>query len=421
MMSAGGHASGEDWIVDELRTIDDAGLTRRAERYPQVGGRIVIDGSEFLNFSSNDYLDLARRPEVVKAAEAALHEYGAGATSSRIVVGTLPIHLELERRLAALKGYPAAVTFGSGYVTNVGVVPALVGRSDHVFVDRLSHASILDATILSRATLHRFRHNDPVHLDELLANAGDGRRLVVTESVFSMDGDLSPLRELADVVARHGAMLMVDEAHATGVFGPTGAGRVKELGLSAETNFSMGTLSKGLGSSGGFVACSQAARDLLLNKARSLIYTTAPPPAAVGAALGALDVLEAEPGLGGELLANAAAFRGMLSAGGLDIGQSCSQVVPVIVGENSAAVLVSQELRERGIIAAAIRPPTVPEGSARLRFSVTLAHSKDDLEQVAGVVAEVVQAFGKGLSEKVCPLAFRNQAFRKGLSENCGA
>ena len=395
MMSAGGHASGEDWIADELRSIDDAGLTRRAERYPQVGGRIVIDGSEFLNFSSNDYLDLARRPEVVKAAEAALHEYGAGATSSRIVVGTLPIHLELERRLAALKGYPAAVTFGSGYMTNVGVVPALVGRSDHVFVDRLSHASILDATILSRATLHRFRHNDPVHLDELLTKAGDGRRLVVTESVFSMDGDLAPLRELADVVARHGAMLMVDEAHATGVFGPTGAGRVKELGLSAETNFSMGTLSKGLGSSGGFVACSQAARDLLLNKARSLIYTTAPPPAAVGAALGALDVLEAEPGLGGELLANAAAFRGMLSAGGLDIGQSCSQVVPVIVGENSAAVRVSQELRERGIIAAAIRPPTVPEGSARLRFSVTLAHSKDDLEQVAEKVAEVVGPYAE--------------------------
>lgn len=356
---------------------------RQAQRFR----RAVAPPQGLLNFSSNDYLDLAHHPDVVAAAERALRTAGAGATASRLVSGTLPLHEELEARLARLKGYPAALLFGSGYLANLGLLGALLGRGDVVFADRLAHASLMDAAILSRAELQRFRHNDPQHLDALLRKyAGTGRKLVVTESVFSMDGDVAPLPELAAVAQQHGALLLVDEAHATGVFGPGGSGLVHEHKLEAMVNFSMGTLSKALGGYGGFVACSEVLRALLVNRARAFIYTTAPPPAVTGAALGALDVLEKNPGWGADLLRRAAWFRAQLRAAGFDVMQSASQIIPIQVGENARALAVAEQLRAAGLLAIAIRPPTVPEGTARLRLSVTRAHSEADLARAVELI-----------------------------------
>jgi len=369
--------SRERWIEAELAEL------RQAQRFR----RAVAPPPGLLNFSSNDYLDLAQHPDVLAAAARALHAAGAGATASRLVSGTLPLHEELEARLARLKGYPAALLFGSGYLANLGILGALVGRDDRVFADRLAHASLMDAAVLARAELLRFRHNDAQHLDELLQkNPGAGRKLVVTESVFSMDGDMAPLPELAAVAQKNGALLLVDEAHATGVFGPGGSGLIREYQLESAVNLSMGTLSKALGGYGGFVACSEAMRALLVNRARAFIYTTAPPPAAVGAALGALDVLEKNPGWGTELLKHSAAFRDQLRADGFDVMQSASQIIPIQVGANACALELAEKLRTAGLLAIAIRPPTVPEGTARLRLSVTLAHSEDDLARAAEVI-----------------------------------
>lgn len=385
----------EAWIGEVLADLRAQHLERRTRTWPESGGKIRMQDRTLLNFSSNDYLDLAHHPLVIEFAEKMLRRFGAGSAASRLVTGTLPAHEELEERLAAFKGYPAALVFGSGWLANAAIVPALAGRGDTVFADKLSHASLLDAAILSRARLVRFLHNDAAHLDELLGKQGGaGRCLVVTESVFSMDGDLAPLPAIAEAAARHGAMLMVDEAHATGVFGPKGSGLIRHHQLEGSVNASMGTLSKAFGGYGGFVACSPSLRELLVNRSRAFIYTTAPAPAAVGAALGALDVVERNPDLGPELLRRAARFRERLNAAGLNTLKSASQIVPVMVGNNAKALSFSQRLHEAGILALAIRPPTVPQGTARLRLSVTLAHTDEDLERAAGSIAAAAKAEG---------------------------
>lgn len=383
----------EAWLQAELDTLDEQHLRRGLEVYPQAGGVIHDCGRRMLNFSSNDYLDLARRPAVVERARRALTEYGCGAGASRLVSGSQPLHAELEGAVAAHKGYPACLVFGSGFLTNVGVIPALVGRNDTVFADKLVHASLIDAIVLSRAKLVRFRHNDSEHLAAQLAkdNAGKGRRLIVTESVFSMDGDIAPLAEIAASAGRHGALLMVDEAHASGVFGPHGAGLVREHGLADRVNLSMGTFSKALGNYGGFVACSETMREWLVNRARSFIYTTALPPAVIGGCLGALEALDNEPELGDELRQRSDFFRGLLQARGFDTGRSASQIIPVMVGESARALELAGRLKEHGVIAVAIRPPTVPRGTARLRLSVTLAHTREDLEQTADLLADIAR------------------------------
>ena len=372
----------EEWIAAELAVLRQQHLLREAQ---------VRTGTT-LNFSSNDYLDLTHHPEVITAAERALRDCGAGAGASRLVSGTLPLHEELEARLAQLKGYPASLVFGSGYLTNLGVIPALVGRGDAIFADRLAHASLMDAAILSRAELYRFRHNAADHLDELLnKHGGTGRKLVVTESVFSMDGDLAPLPEIAVAAERYGALLLVDEAHATGVFGPGGSGLIREQKLEPLVTVSMGTLSKALGGYGGFVACSEKLRALLVNRARAFIFTTAPPPAVLGAALGALDVLEKNPGWGADLLRRAAVFRQQLQLFGLDTMQSASQIIPIMVGDNARALALAGRLREQGLLVVAIRPPTVPEGTARLRLSVTRSHSETDLARAAEIIGTAMR------------------------------
>ncbi len=386
----------EQWI-DRLRTEwDREQRTRCIDVYPSVGGLFRDAHREWLNLSSNDYLNLARHPDVIAASEAALHAYGAGATASRLVTGTLPPHEQLEHALAEHKGYPTAVLFGSGYMTNAGTIPALVGRGDAVFADRLVHASIIDAVPLSRARLYRFHHNEADHLDTLLKkHNGGGRRLVVTESVFSMDGDLAPLREIAEIAEQRNAMILIDEAHATGVFGPNGKGRIAELGLQEQINISMGTLSKGLAGYGGFAACSDRVRALLINRARTLIFTTALPPAVAGSALGALAVVEKEPGLGETLLRRADHFRNRLREAGLDTMRSESQIIPIRVGDNAAALSLSRRLRAEGILAVPIRPPTVPQGRARLRLSLTLAHTEEDLVRAADAIVTCARKEGR--------------------------
>ncbi|HYA43504.1 MAG TPA: 8-amino-7-oxononanoate synthase [Syntrophobacteraceae bacterium] len=381
----------EAWIDEEIEELREKSLERRLSVFGQAGGKIEIEGRTFLNFSSNDYLALARHPEVISASRKYLESYGCGATASRLITGTLTPHDELERAIAALKGYPRSLVFGSGFLANAGVITSLVGRNDHVFADKLAHASIIDAAALSRANLKRFRHNDPDHLRTLLSQCpAFGRKLVVTESVFSMDGDIAPLSEITSAAVESEAMVMVDEAHATGVFGPHGSGLIREYGLESKINVSMGTLSKALGGYGGFVACSPALRQLLVNRARAFIYTTGLPPAAVGSALGALAVMEKTPDQGSELLRRASVFRRRLQQAGLNTLHSQSQIVPVLIGENAKTLAVAQRLRSKGILAVAIRPPTVPDGTARLRLSITLDHSDDDLERAAGEITRAV-------------------------------
>jgi 8-amino-7-oxononanoate synthase len=378
----------EHWIAPLLKEARSNALERSAVVFPESGGKINHEGRDLLNFSSNDYLDLVRHPHVIDRSRKALEKYGVGSTASRLVTGTLPIHEELEERLAKEKGYESALVFGSGYMANVGTIPVLAGRNDMIFADKLVHASMIDACRLSGGKLIRFSHNDPASLEQRLEQhtEDEGRRLIISESVFSMDGDLAPLEDLAQLAKKYGAMLMVDEAHATGAFGSYGAGLIREAGLEESVTVSMGTLSKALAGYGGFVACSSALRSLLINSARAFIYTTAPPPAVIGAALGAMDVLEENSNLGNVLQANANYFRSLLHDGGLDTLNSQSQIIPVVIGDNDKAIAASQTLREQGLIAAAIRPPTVPAGSARLRLSVTLGHTMEDLERAAKLI-----------------------------------
>jgi len=380
------------WIQRELERTRENQLERTISVVPEAGGILRDVGARVLNLSSNDYLNLIHHPLLQRAATEALSSYGTGSGASRLVSGTLPIHEELEAALATLKGYPAALTFGSGFLANAGAITATAGRNDHVFADRLAHASIIDATLQSRAKLHRFHHNDVDHLATLLEKARpDARKLVVTESVFSMDGDFAPLRELVAVCEEHDAILAVDEAHATGLFGANGAGRISEEKLQESVPLSIGTMSKALGGYGGFVASSNLMRQWLINRARPLIYSTALPPSVVATAHAALQVLSNEPGRGRTVLRLAAALRHRLQEEGLDTLHSRSQIIPILVGDNERTLRISEKLREKGILAIPIRPPTVPAGTARLRLSVTFAHTEEDLREAAETIIHVVR------------------------------
>lgn len=378
----------ENWIKAQLNQAATNSLTRTAKPYPQTGGIIQSNGKRILNFSGNDYLNLAHHPHLIDRARAALEQYGTGATASRLVSGTLPLHEELEQRLAQHKAYPAALLYGSGYLTSLGTIPHLVNRHDLIFADRLIHACMIDGAKLSGAKLIRFKHNDPADLHHRLQQhpANGNKRLILVESLYSMDGDLAPLPHISQLAAEHNAMLMVDEAHATGIFGPHGAGRVHQLNLSNQTTLTMGTLSKAYGSYGGYVACSPLLRDYLIQTSRSFIYTTAPPPAQLAAALAALDLLQQTPDLGTQLLHHAQRFRTRLQQAGLNTLHSQSQIIPIIIGDNQRALSIANTLKEQDILVGAIRPPTVPEGTARLRISLTLAHTEEDLDRAATAI-----------------------------------
>jgi 8-amino-7-oxononanoate synthase len=344
----------------------------------------VRDGREYVDFSSNDYLGLSSHPALVAAAREALDRYGVGSGASRLMSGDLAIHHELEDSVAVFKGSEAALVFNSGYQANTGIIPALFGRRDAVFADQLCHASQLDGALLSRAKLLRFRHNDPDHLERMLVKHRGAfeRTLVMTESVFSMDGDLAPIAMLLAACRRHRCLLMVDEAHATGVFGPQGRGCVEASDLAGQVDLVMGTFSKALGGFGAYLAASRTVIDYLVNTARSFIYSTALPPPVIAADLAALRLCLSGETRGEELLRRAAAFRRALRGKGWTVGGE-SQIVPVVVGESALAVSLSKSLAGQGFLALPVRPPTVPEGSARLRFSLTAAHTD---RQIAAVV-----------------------------------
>ncbi len=374
----------------ELRA---AGLERRTRRVDGASGPWVrIDGREVLLLCANDYLGLAGDERVREAAAGAALRWGAGAGASRLVSGTLPIHEELEARLAAWERRERAVLFGSGYLANVGVISALAERGDVVFSDALNHASIVDGCRLSRAEVFVYRHADVEHLAWGLARAEGRGALVVTDSVFSMDGDVAPLAEIVALARRWGARTVVDEAHGTGCLGPGGRGAVAAAGLEEQVDVLVGTLGKALGAYGAYVACGGDLAALLVNSARPFIFSTAPPPAAAGAALAALAILEQEPGRPARLQANAALLRDALSAHGLDTGGSSTQILPLVVGAAEDAVAAAEGALGEGVFAQAIRPPTVPAGTSRLRVAVSSEHTPADLRAAADVLARAVRS-----------------------------
>ena len=379
------------WIGRELKTLDQKGLRRRlfARRGVQ-GTRIVMDGRELINFGSNDYLGLSSDPRVIEAAIDAIRRAGFGSGASPLVCGRGRAHRELERKLAEFEGTEAALVFPSGYAANAGSIGALAGPGDAVFTDRKNHASLLDGCRLSRADVRVYPHADMDRLAGLLGRAGEyRRRLIASDSLFSMDGDVAPLLELAELARRHDAMLMVDEAHATGVFGEQGRGLAEHLGVEEHVDVRVGTLSKALGSAGGFVAGSQSLIDWLVNRARPYVFSTAGPVAAAAAAAAALEIVRDEPHRRRELLRSAAELRQTLAERGWNVGASVSQIIPVIVGKADRATALSGSLRRHGFFVPAVRPPTVPEGEACLRISLGWEHTPE-------MVADLVAALGEG-------------------------
>jgi 8-amino-7-oxononanoate synthase len=346
------------------------------------GVHVTRNGRTLLSFCSNDYLNLSQHQAVKRAAAAAAEKYGAGAGASRLVTGSHPLYAELEARLARLKGTEAACVFGSGYLANAGIIPALAGRNDLILTDELAHASMHSGARLSGATIKTFRHNDVAHLRSLL----DAERvrfkhaLIVTEGVFSMDGDLAPLPELSDAADRYDAWLMSDDAHGIGILGG-GRGSAFVTDPPAHVPLQMGTLSKAIGSYGGYLCASRDVIDLMHNRARTLIYSTGLPPAAIGAAIAALDIIETEPDYAALPVQKARAFT---RAANLPAAESA--IVPVMIGGADAALRASALLEDEGFLVVAIRPPTVPEGTARLRVTFNAAQPDDAIERLAHIV-----------------------------------
>ena len=400
-----------NFIRQTLEDLRARGLYRHLVALGSAAGpRVRVGGRELLQFASNNYLGLANDPRVKEALARGIEKWGWGAGASRLVAGHTEAHETLEADLAAFKHTEAALAFPTGYQTNLGVIGSLVGRGDLVLSDRENHASIYDAVQLSGARLVRYVHADAGDAARLLAKHRDapGRRLIVTDTVFSMDGRLAPLRALAELAEREGAMLVVDEAHATGVLGPTGAGLAEEVGLeekrcqepflrqkkvpdtcSVSATAAVGTLSKALGGIGGFVAASREVRDLIVNRARSFIYTTALPAAACEAARAALEIVRTEPERRRRVLALAERLRGALRDKGFDTGGSETQIVPVLVGAPERALALAAALLERGIFCPAIRPPTVPPGTSRLRVSLTAEHTEEDVGRLVSALVQV--------------------------------
>jgi 8-amino-7-oxononanoate synthase len=382
-------------VAAALDGLRERGLYRRLRLVegPQ-GPRVLLDGREVLLLCSNDYLGLAADERVREGAAEAARRWGAGAGAARLISGNMEPHRELEAALAGFKGYERALLFGSGYLANLGTIQALAGPGEVVFSDELNHASIIDGCRLARAETAVYRHNDVEHLERLLRESPGHPALIVTDGVFSMDGDVAPLAELLELARRYGARLMVDEAHATGAVGPGGRGTVAAAGLSGEVDVVMGTMGKALGSYGAYVCGSAETVEFLVNRARSFIFSTAPPPPVIGAARAALGVLEAEPERVGRLMTNARALGDALAAEGFATGPSTTQIVPIEIGEAEPTMALCERLLERGVFAQGIRPPTVPEGSSRLRFTVMATHEPTELRRAAHEAGEAARAIG---------------------------
>jgi 8-amino-7-oxononanoate synthase len=378
--------------LDELKAL---GLHRRTRLVsgPQ-GPHVLLDGKPVLLLCSNNYLGLADHPRLREAAAEAAMRWGVGAGASRLVSGTMTIHRRLEERLAEFKGRQAALLFGSGYLANTGTIAALARPGDVVFSDELNHASIIDGCRLSRAEVFVYEHGDMEHLRwGILQSEGRGA-LIVTDSVFSMDGDVAPLAEIVDLAERFGLRTVVDEAHATGTLGPGGRGAVAEAGLDDQVDVIVGTLGKALGSYGAFVACDQQMAHYLVNAARTFIFSTALPPSAVAGALAALELIGERPRLVAKLAANAAALRLALQNEGFDVGTSRTQILPLVIGEAQRAMRICETALAGGVYAQAIRPPTVPDMTSRLRLAVMATHNEEELRAAARTLGAAARSVG---------------------------
>ena len=386
------------WVDEELAALEEAGLRRRlAVRNGPQSASVVVDGKHLVNFGSNDYLGLAGDARLAAAAAAAVEREGWGSGASPLVSGRGAIHAELERKLAEFEGTEAALVFPSGFAANAGIIPALVDEPDALFADAKNHASLIDGCRLSRSRRFIYPHGDCDALEQMLRGAGGfRRRLIVTDTLFSMDGDLAPVVRLAELAERHDAMLLVDEAHATGVFGETGRGVVEHLDQREKKRpdpflVRVGTLSKALASGGGFVCGRQSLIDWLANRARTYVFSTAQPGATSAAAIAALDVVREEPERRRQLLATASAFRGRLREQGWNTGQSASQIIPLYVGDAERATQLAGRLREAGFFVPGIRPPTVPEGESLLRLSLCTHHTPEMLDDLATALGRLVE------------------------------
>lgn len=383
---------------EELDIIRAGGLYRRMRLVEGgQGSRIVLDGREVLLLCSNNYLGLADHPALKEAAIRAVERYGTGSGAARLVSGNMELHEALEARIAAFKGTEGALLFNSGYAANTGIIPAVAGRGDVIFSDRLNHASIVDGALLSRARLVRYPHGDLRALRRLLSETETGgRRLIVTDGVFSMDGDLAPLAGLVALKEEFDALLMVDDAHGTGVLGATGKGSAELCGVMGGIDIQMGTMGKGLGSFGAYAAASRETIDFLINRARSFIFSTSLPPAALAASLAALDLVDSPVGaeLRERLADNSRLFRRALREAGFDTMGSATQIVPVRVGGAEETMEFSRLLLEEGFFVQGIRPPTVPAGSCRLRCTLMATHGEDDLVRAVEAITRVGKRLG---------------------------
>lgn len=379
---ADSHADPLDWIDDELVELERQGLLR--SRSTHAGAqqvRLKVDDRELINFGSNDYLGLAADARLSEAAAKALAGEGSGSGASPLVTGHGSAHERLEAALGAFEGTERALLFSSGYAANIGAITALAGRGDAIYADAKNHASMIDGCRLSRAEVHVYPHRDVAALASQLATGGGyRRRLIATESVFSMDGDLAPLAELAELAERFDCMLLVDEAHATGIFGTSGRGLGEQLGIDDRVQVRIGTLSKALGSAGGFVCGSERLIEWLVNRARPYIFSTALPPATCAAAEAALAIVQRDAAARQQLLARAERLREQLREQGWQVGDSASQIIPLIVGNPQRALELSRQLRGDGLLVPAIRPPSVPPGESLLRVSLTTAHTEPMVE-----------------------------------------
>jgi glycine C-acetyltransferase/8-amino-7-oxononanoate synthase len=389
--------------LDELRR---AGLERklRLVEGPQ-GPRVLLGRTQVLLLCSNNYLGLADHPRVRQAAADAAERFGAGSGASRLISGNMSLHGSLEERIADFLGTESALLFGSGYLANLGAISALAEERRVVFSDELNHASIVDGCRLAKAKTFVYRHRDVEHLEWALQKAGARGALIVTDGVFSMDGDVAPLVELHELSRRYKVRLMVDDAHGLGALGRGGRGSVDAAGLAGKVDVVTGTLGKALGSYGAYVAVTSEVRQLLLNTARTFIYSTAPPPPAIGAALAALDLLRSRPGATEHLRRNGAVLRESLDAAGLDTGGSRTQIIPIMVGDPRQAMALCERCLDGGVFAQAIRPPTVPAGTSRLRLSVMANHREDDLRSAAKVIGRAAQELGIGAGREQQPPA----------------
>ncbi len=372
-----------DFIDTELEELKKGGLYRELKVIEgEQGSRVRLDGKEVILLSSNNYLGLASRPELKKAAVLAVDKYGCGSGASRLISGNMELHKGLEDRIASFKGTESALLFNSGYTANVGVISSICGRGDIIFSDKLNHASIIDGCMLSGAEIKRYPHRDIDALEKFIKNAvGFKKKLIITDGVFSMDGDIAPLNDIIGVARQYSAILMLDDAHATGVLGKNGRGTAEYMGAADGIDITMGTLSKALGSFGGFAAVSKKIREFFINRTRSFIYTTSLPPPVIASSIAAIDIAEKGHDLRSSLWKNVDYLKNGLKGMGFDIMNSQSQIIPVFIGNGSKTMEMSRMLLEEGVFVQGIRPPTVPHGKSRLRVTVTAAHSDEDVNR----------------------------------------